>query len=55
MLRVEEPGCKETAVGLSEYSWCRVQSPLVELTARHKTSCVGYQTAALYSDTVTDM
>ncbi len=45
----------EAAVGLSEYSQCRVQSPLVELTAWHKTSCVGYWTATPYLDTVTDM
>ena len=38
-----------------EYSQRRVQSPLVELTAWHKTSCVGYRTTAPYSDTVTDM
>ncbi len=55
MLRVKEPRWKEAAVGRSEYSWHRVQSPLVELTARHKISCVGYWTAAPHSDSVTDV
>ncbi len=36
--KVWEPRCKEAAVGPSEYSQCRVWSPLVELTARHKKS-----------------
>ncbi len=41
-------------MGPSEYSWHRVQSPLVELTAQYKTSCAGYWTTTPYSDTVTD-
>ena len=33
------PGCKEAAVGPSEYSGCRVRSPLVDSTAWHKSLC----------------
>ncbi len=49
------PRCKEAAAGPSECSWCRVPSPLVELTAQHKRLSVVYQTATQYSDSVTAM
>ncbi len=34
------PGYKEVAAGLSEYSGCRMRSPLVDLTAWHKKSAL---------------
>ncbi len=40
------PDWRKRLQASSEYSRCRVRSPLVDLTAWHKNVCIGYRTAA---------